>query len=116
MRIGLGSKKNHESASDLEGDEGLKPRVTVIKSEPLLAIERGYLVLALDYAFEGLPSWVKWTPSDQIMTISQMNGDVAEVRIVIKQEYIDKLLATKKLLLVSNHGDEKISHYVPFLA
>jgi hypothetical protein len=45
-----------------------------------------------------------------------MGGQMDEARIIINSEHFQALESKRKLVLVSNHKQETIMHYVPFLA
>ena len=114
-KIGLWSPDEPVDSPSVQEPEP-EPHRGKITTEPLLAMEDGYLVLVVDHTFADVPSWVEWDPDRQMASIAQMDGGVDELRMAIKREYLETLLAARKLLLVSNDNEEKIMHYVPFLA
>lgn len=96
-----------------------EPRRGVIEAEPMVALKDGKLVVVLDYMFEDIPSWVEWDNERQVLSITQMGGQMDEVKVKIRKDYYETLEKSRKVLLVSNdnkENDEKIVHYVSFLA
>ena len=67
-----------------------------------------------------MPSWVEWDSERKVITITQMNGDLDEAAIDLKEEYFESLKMAQKLLLVSNENasndNERIMHTVSFLS
>ena len=96
------------------------PRHNQIKREPLLAIEQGELVMAVDHTFQNVPSWVEWDPDRNILSVAEMNGTVNEARVALKAEHLGEMMARRKILMISNElgkgPQDKIMHYVPFLS
>lgn len=93
-----------------------EPRLGKIEKEPLLAMKDEHLVLIVDHTFEDVPSWVEWDPERRVISITHMNGQVDEASAEIKAEFAETLKQARKLLLVSNDNDEKIVHFVTFIA
>ena len=93
-----------------------EPRRGVITKEPALGYEDGFLVMVLDHSFESIPSWVEWDAERKIFSIMQMAGEVDEVKVQIAPEHLKTLEVARKLLLVSNDNDNRIVHFVPYLA
>lgn len=91
-----------------------------IFSEPLIAIEKGELVMVVDHVFRNIPSWVEWDEKRSILRVAEMNGTVNDARVNLKKEYLEELAARQKILMISNQRgkseDDKIMHYVPFLS
>jgi len=106
-------------AGDLERTEH-EPRRGRISTEPLIAMNDGYLVVVVNHVFEDMPSWVEWDAERHVLTIMQMGGQMDEAHVDIKPEEYESLKRMRKLLLVSNDNkdnkSEKIVHYVAFLA
>ncbi|MFN3699999.1 MAG: hypothetical protein ACK4VI_00590 [Alphaproteobacteria bacterium] len=96
--------------------ERTQPRVGRIDQEAVFAMKDGYLVLAVDHQFDGVPSWIEWDGSRNIVSFTQMGGDMDEMGATIKAEYVQKLIELKKVLLVSNDNGQKIVHFVSFIA
>lgn len=92
------------------------PNRGIITQEPLLALKDGFLVMVVDHRFSDVPGWVEWDAERGVLSIAQINGDVDEARVDLKEEYRQKLAMERKLLLVSNDNGESVVHFVPFLA
>jgi len=96
------------------------PKVGKIDHEPLLAMEGDKLLMVVDHYFENVPSWVEWDKERKIVTITQMNGDLDEAPMNLKEDYVEKLKLAQKLHLISkenmNDNDERIMHSVSFLS
>ena len=119
----LRASEAQQSASDAENvqvETQTDPKVGKIDHEPLLALEEGKLVMVVDHYFENMPSWVEWDSERKVITITQMNGDLDEAAIDLKEEYFESLKMAQKLLLVSNENasndNERIMHTVSFLS
>ena len=93
-----------------------EPRRGFITKEPALGYEDGFLVMVLDHSFESIPSWVEWDAERKVFSIMQMAGEVDEVKAQIAPEHLQMLKMARKLLLVSNDNDNRIVHFVPYLA
>jgi hypothetical protein len=89
-----------------------------IEKEPMLALKDGKLVVVVDYMFEDVPSWIEWDQEREILSITQMGGQMDEMKVAIRKDHYDVLEQTRKVLLVSNDNkgnDEKIVHYLSLL-
>lgn len=116
-KLGLGSPNEPETDdSPVYVEDQTEPKRGKIDQEPVLGNKDGYLVMVVQHTFANIPSWVEWDKERKIVTITQMNGDMDEAALDLKEEHIDKLKDVQKLLLVSNDNEEKIMHYVQFLA
>jgi len=120
-KIGLSFGANSEqSAQPSPVEPQTDPKRGIIPTEPLLALEGGKLVMVVEHHFENVPSWVEWDKERQIVTITQMNGDLDEAKLDIKDEYTEHMEVARNLLLVSldvsNDNEERIMHSVPILA
>ncbi len=116
-KIGLSfGAETKQSAQPSPVEPQTDPKRGVIEKEPLLAFENGKLVMVVEHHFDNVPSWVEWDKERQIVTITQMNGDLDEAKLEIKEEYIERLEMARNLLLVGNDNNERIMHSVPILA
>lgn len=93
-----------------------QPRLGKIDREVIFAEKGGYVVLMVDHQFDGVPSWIEWDHARKTVSFTQMGGDVDEMNADIRVEFLDALMDTKKVLLVSNDNTKKIVHFVPFIA
>lgn len=115
--LGLGSKKEPVIVEKkVYVEDQTEPKRNKIWQEPVLGFKDGYLVMVVQYKFDNIPSWVEWDGDRKIVTITQMNGDIDEADLELKAEHLERLQDVQKMLLVSNDNDEKIMHYVQFLA
>ncbi|GEM_PF-1236441 len=119
-KIGLSfGTKSEQSARPMPVETQTDPKRGIIHKDPLLAFEDGKLVMVVEHHFENVPSWVEWDKDRQIVTITQMNGDLDEAKLEIKEDCIGRLEMARNLLLVSldvsNDNDERIMHSVPIL-
>lgn len=96
--------------------EKTQPRFGRIDQQVVFAQKDGYMVLIVDHQFDGLPSWIEWDAATKTVSFTQMGGDMDEMNADIKAEFVDVLMDTKKVLLVSNDNTKKIVHFVPFIA
>ena len=116
-KLGIGSPPEEESAvMPSQVPERTQPRMGKIDREVVFAMKDGYMVLMVDHQFDGVPSWIEWDAERKTVSFTQMGGDMDEMNADIKVEYIDALIDTKKVLLVSNDNAKKIVHFVPFIA
>lgn len=119
-KIGLGFGTKTRKTDPLTPVEPqTDPKRGIIHQDPLLAFEDGKLVMVVEHHFENVPSWVEWDKERRIVTIAQMNGDIDEAKLEIREECIGRLEMARNLLLVSldptNHKNERIMHSVPIL-
>lgn len=115
--LGLRSKKEPEPVIEkVYVEEQTEPKRNKIDQEPILGFKDSYLVMVVQHRFENIPSWVEWDSDRKTVTITQMNGDIDEAKLDLKTEHLERLKNVQKLLLVSNDNEEKIMHYVQFLA
>ena len=119
--LGVSRPNEAEQSAPSPVETQTDPKVGKIDHEPLLAMEDDNLVMVVDHYFENVPSWVEWDKERKTITITQMNGDLDEAPVDLKEEYIDRLKLAQKLLLVSNvnasnDNDERIMHTVSFLS
>lgn len=112
----LGRSKQLAESASFHVESQTEPKRGIIVREPLLAIKDGFLVVVVDHRFANVPSWVEWDGERGVLSIAQMNGDLDEARLRLKDEHKKTLAAEHKLLLVSNKDGESIVHFVPFLA
>jgi hypothetical protein len=87
-----------------------------IAREPLLAEKDGYIVIVVDETLEDIPNWVEWDSERRVISINHMGGGVAEAIVDIKPQHLENIKKFRKILLVTNNGDEKLMHSVSFLA
>lgn len=73
------------------------------------------LVLAVDCDFGDMPTWVEFDADVSQFSIAQNSGAVAHLSSTISEGQADELKILKKLMLVSNMGEEKVAHHVPFV-
>lgn len=97
-------------------EESSVPHQGIIAEEPVLAFEDGFLVMIVNHRFPNIPSWVEWDSERQVIAITQMNGDMDEAKISLKEEYYEQLAKENKILLVSNDNDQATVHFVSFIA
>lgn len=115
--LGLRTKKEPEPVVEkVYVEEQTEPKRNKIDLEPILGFKDNYLVMVVQHRFENIPSWVEWDSDRKTVTITQMNGDIDEAKLDLKTEQLERLKNVQKLLLVSNDNEEKIMHYVQFLA
>lgn len=111
-----GNSARPAESARLQVEIQTEPKRGIIVREPLLAIKDGFLVVVVDHRFANVPSWVEWDAERGVLSIAQMNGDLDEARLRLKDEHKKTLAKEHKLLLVSNKDGESIVHFVPFLA
>ena len=84
-----------------------------------MAVKDGHLVIVIDHVFEDIPSWIEWDAEREMLTITQMGGQMDETHVHIEQDAYESLRRMRKLLLISNDNaqktEEKIVHYIAFL-
>lgn len=115
--LGHRPKKQPESIVEkVYVEDQTEPKRNKINLEPILGFKDDYLVMVVQHRFDNVPSWVEWDSDRKTVTITQMNGDIDEAKLELKTEHLNKLKNVQKLLLVSNDNEEKIMHYVQFLA
>ncbi len=115
-KLGIGSPPYDGPVSmPAQVPERTQPRSGKIDREVVFAVKDGYMVLMVDHQFDGVPSWIEWDNSRKTVSFTQMGGDMDEMNADIKDEFIDALMDTKKVLLVSNDNAKKIVHFVPFI-
>lgn len=116
-KLGLGtSPESEDETVPVQIPERTQPRSGRIDREVVFALKDGYMVLMVDHQFDGVPSWIEWDQSRKTVSFAQMGGDMDEMNADIRAEYVDALMDTKKVLLVSNDNTKKIVHFVPFIA
>ena len=108
---GAGGEDDDTADDENETQEGIK----TIDVDGLFVKENDNLALVVDYEFDDVPSWVEWDTDKNEISIVQMGGDAAVLESKINPEDIEELRKSKRLYLVSNQNEEKISHYVTFV-
>lgn len=97
-------------------EERTEPKCNKIDAEPIMAMKDGHLIMVVQHQFSNIPSWVEWDNDRHVVTITQMNGDIDEAGLELKDEHLLMLKDLTKLLLVSNDNEGKMMHYVQFIA
>ena len=114
--IGLDVRSDQASAGISAVEDTSIPRCGTIEKEPIIGFEDGSLVMVVDHHFPNVPSWIEWDEARGVISITQMNGDMDEARVVLKKEHFDKLAAEKKMLLISNDNNVATVNFINFIA
>ena len=115
-RLGLKTREEPQEAKPASVEDQTEPKRSKIAIEPAFIMKQGQWVLVVEHKFNNIPSWVEWDGEREVLTITQMNGDIDEADLVLKSEAYESLKSTHRVILVSNDNKERIVQNVKFVA
>jgi len=86
-----------------------------LEADAVILSEDDRIVLSIGHDFEDVPSWVEWDMKTGRLSVAQMGGALAELKLQLPLFYKERMKNVKRLALVTGQGHEKMMHYVAFI-
>jgi hypothetical protein len=86
-----------------------------LEADAVILSEGDRVVLSIGHDFADVPSWVEWDMRTGRLSVAQMGGALAELRLELPLFYKERMKNVKRLALVTGQGHEKMMHYVAFI-
>ncbi len=86
-----------------------------LEADAVILSEGDRVVLSIGHDFADVPSWVEWDMRTGRLSVAQMGGALAELKLELPLFYKERMKNVKRLALVTGHGHEKMMHYVAFI-
>lgn len=86
-----------------------------LDADAVILSEGDRVVLSIGYDFADVPSWVEWDMSNGRLSVAQMGGAVAELRLELPLFYKERMKDVKRVALVTGRAPAKMMHYVAFI-
>ena len=86
-----------------------------LEADAVILSEEDRIVLSVGHDFEDVPSWVEWDMKTGRLSVAQMGGALAELRLQLPLFYKERMKNVKRLALVTGSGHEKTMHYIAFI-
>ena len=86
-----------------------------LEADAVILSEDDRIVLSIGHDFEDVPSWVEWDMKTGRLSVAQMGGALAELKLQLPLFYKERMKNVKRLALVTGSGPEKMMHYVAFI-
>ncbi len=110
-------RKAEDDDSSFVADEEVKSPKGVnglLDVETALLFEDSRVILMVDYDFSDVPSWIEGDTETKSISIVQMGGAVANVKMTLPEQEKERWQNLKRIALVSGTGSQKLMHYVSF--
>jgi hypothetical protein len=86
-----------------------------LEADAVILSEDNRIVLSVGHDFEDVPSWVEWDMKTGRLSVAQMGGALAELKLQLPLFYKERMKNVKRLALVTGSGPEKMMHYIAFI-
>jgi hypothetical protein len=86
-----------------------------LEADAVILSEDDRVVLSIGHDFADVPSWVEWDMKTGRLSVAQMGGAFAELRLQLPLFYKERMKNVKRLALVTGSGQEKTMHYIAFI-
>lgn len=86
-----------------------------VKADLAVVKKDDRIVMAVDYDFGDVPTWVEWDADVNQFSVAQNGGAVAHMASNVSTDNVRRLKDIGRLMFISNVGGAKNAHLIPFV-
>ncbi len=109
------SRDSDSEALETIGDVPTQGFNGVLDVESALLFENNNAVLSVDYDFLDMPSWVEGNLETGALSVVQMGGDVATLKVELPKNAKENWQNLQQIILVTRFNTEKLMHHLSFV-